>query len=157
MDVNAAGALSAYAYQSALSQTGNASQALSQALAASQAQVAQTSSLFTGVGPIDPMATLAGGAESQSQASLYFGASSATGNASGTVQGLLSSLLGGSNSALFSGSDSLPSSAALLTGGALESLVRYAYDQSQNPTASSQQLAASAQQTALTSGLNLLA
>ena len=42
MDVNAAGALSAYAYQTTLAQTGSASQALAKGMSAAQSQAATT-------------------------------------------------------------------------------------------------------------------
>ena len=55
--------------------------------------------------------------------------------------------------------DGLPVSAAALTPGATEAMVRYAYDQSQNTSSNStvQQAVASAQQSLQQTSLNLLA
>jgi hypothetical protein len=73
------------------------------------------------------------------------------------AQTLLGSLLGTNSSALLSASDNLPASAAALSIPNSEALARYAFDPSLNPTSTSHQFAASAQQSPLTSGLNLLA
>ena len=156
MDVNATGALSSYAYQSALSKTGSSSQALIQALAAGQSQAADVGSLLASVGSVDPIAALSGGSNSQALTSLAYNASASLGNGASAVQAMLATLTGGS-SALFSGSDGLPVSAAALSPGNTEALLRYTYDQSQDPKTSAKQAAASAQQALLTSGLDLLA
>ena len=154
--MNAAGAISAYTYQSALSQTGNADQALAQALSASQSLVAADSALFANqIGPVNPMAAFSGDASGQFSTALPF-PSSAPSNGDG-AQALLNSLLSSTSSALFSGTDNMPVSAALLSPTSTEALVRYAYDQSQNPNTSTNSLIAAAQQTLLTSALNLLA
>ena len=156
MDMNVAGALSAYAYQSTLTQTGSASQALGRGLAASQSQAAETTTLLASAGAVDPMATLAGGSGVQALASLAYSTSAASGNGVGAVQSLLASL-GGGTSAFTSTSDKLPASTTALSPGATEALARYAYDQSADPKTSAHQAAAAAKQALLTSGLDLLA
>jgi hypothetical protein len=156
MDMNVAGALSAYAYQSTLTQTGNASQALRQGLAASQSQAASTSTLLASAGSIDPMAALAGGSGVQALASLAYTSSAASGNGTQAVQAMLASL-GSSSTALFASSDKMPLSAAAIAPGATEALARYAYDQSADPKTSAQQAAAAAKQALLSTGLDLLA
>lgn len=131
MDVNGLGGLVAYTYQKALSQTGSPDQALSQALSASQAQIDDLSSLFSSTGSED----------SQTALQALLGSSSPT----------------ASLSSLFSSPDGLSVSASVLAPDATAALVRYTYDQSQNPTASLSQALASGQQALLSSGLNLLA
>jgi hypothetical protein len=149
MDVNALGAINSYVYQGALSQSGNADQALAQALAAGQSLTADKSSGGPAkVGPVDPLEA-ARGDKAQQPASAS--TSIPTWNAQGP-QALAGTLFGSSSSALLSASDSLPASAASLAPGNTEALVRYAYDQSRNPDA-----AASSAQSTLGTGLNLLA
>ena len=58
MDVNGIGALSSYAYQTALTKTGSASQALTQAMAAGQSQAADVGALLASAGSVDPIAAL---------------------------------------------------------------------------------------------------
>ena len=70
MDMNVSSALTAYAYQSTLTQTGSPSQALSQALAASQSQVASVTALWTGAGSADAFTALAGSSGTQALTSL---------------------------------------------------------------------------------------
>ncbi|HEY3401104.1 MAG TPA: hypothetical protein VGK03_10775 [Geothrix sp.] len=156
MDMNVAGALSAYTYQSTLAQTGSASQALTQALATSQSQVGQASALLAGAGSLDGATALAGGSGVQALASLAYSASAASGNGPEALQAMLATL-GGGTSALSSTSDSLPLSAAILSPSTTEALVRYAYDQSQNPKNAEQLAITAGQQALLTSGLNLTA
>ena len=152
--MNAAGAISAYTYQSALARTGNADQALTQALSASQSLVAASSALFaTQVGPVNPMAAFTGDATDQPSTALPFSSLASIGNGAR----VLNSLLGSTGSALYSSTDDLPVSSAVLSPASTEALVRYAYDQSQNPSTSTNALIASAQQSLLTAGLNLLA
>ena len=155
MDVNAVGALGAYAYQTTLAQGGSASQALTQALAAGQSQAAQTGALLASAGSLDSTSLLAGGSNSQALTSLAYSASAASGNGPEAIQAMLASL-GGGTSGLLPTADSLPVSAAALTPGATEALVRYAYDQSSNPQAAEQQAIAAGQQALLSTGLNLL-
>ncbi|NWJ41611.1 MAG: hypothetical protein HXX12_11640 [Geothrix sp.] len=156
MSVNAISALSSYAYQSALSQTGSSSQAMSQGLAMVQSQVAEASSLFSNSGATDPLAALSGSSSLPALSSLTYSASAASGNGSSAVQDLLSSLSGSQGSAP-SAVTALPWSVALLSPSSAQALVRYAYDQSQNPSHTAAQAAAAGQQTLLASGLNLLA
>jgi len=149
MDVNALGAFGSYAYQSILSQTGNANQAYSQALSAGSSQAAsRTFQAPPRVDPVDAMAALDGGTPDQ--------ASTASANAPAmpsAPQALLNAFLG-SNTSAFSASDSLPSSALALSPANSEALIRYAYDQSQNPNAVSQVSSSTQPPTA---SLNLLA
>jgi hypothetical protein len=153
MNVNAIGALGSYAYQSALSQTGDTSKAMSQGLAMVQSQVADARSLFSNGGSVDPLAALAGSAGQPALSSLIYGASPTSGNGS-SVQDLLASVSGqGSPSPTVS---ALPWSVAMLTPASAQALVRYAYDQSQNPSHTAAQAAAAGQQSLLASGLNLL-
>lgn len=157
MAVNAIGALSAYAYQNTLAQTGSASQALSQALAASKAQADQVSSLFGNASSTDSFLAQTG---NSGLAALTYSASAASGTGADAIQALLGSQTSNPSS-LFTNSDGQPSSAAMLSPSAAAALARYTYDQSQNHTASSAQTAAQAiasgQQSLLASGLNLLA
>jgi hypothetical protein len=162
MNVNAIGALSAYTYQNTLAQTGSASQALSQALAASQSQADDMSSLLSSVGSVDPLTALSGSSGMESLSALTYASSAASGNGSDALQAMLGTRSPTSSlSSLFSGTDGLSMSAALLSPSTTEALVRYTYDQSQNHTASAAQTAAQAiasgQQTLMTSTLNLLA
>jgi len=162
MNVNAVGALSAYTYQSALAQTGNSSQALGQALAASQAQATDMSALFSSGSGSDPMAALGAGSGRAALNTLTYATAAASGSGADALQALLgSSAPTSSLSSLFSSSDGLSLSAAVLSPSATEAMVRYTYDQSQNHSTSSAQTAAQAiasgQQTLLSSGLNLLA
>jgi hypothetical protein len=162
MAVNAIGALSAYTYQNTLTQTGSASQALSQALAASQAQADQVSALFGTSSSADSFLAQSG---TGGLAALTY--SAASGSASGSSSGIgtdaLQALLGATSqtSSLFTNSDGQPSSAAMLAPSAAAALARYTYDQSQNHTATTAQTAAQAiasgQQSLLSSGLNLFA
>lgn len=156
MDMNVAGALSAYTYQSTLAQTGSASQALTQALATSQSQVGQASALLAGAGSLDGAAALAGGSGAQALASLAYSASAASGNGPEALQAMLATL-GGGTSGQSSTTDSLPLSTAILSPSTTEALVRYAYDQSQNPKNAEQLAITAGQQALLTSGLNLTA
>ena len=151
--MNVTSALSAYAYQSTLTQTGSASQALTQALVAGQSQVAQTGVLL---GSVDPLTALSG-SDNQGLLSLAYGSAASSGNGPGAIQATLATLNGGTTSALLPSTDGLPVSAAALAPSTTAALVRYAYDQSQNPSAFAQQIATAAQQSVLTSGLNLLA
>jgi len=162
MNVNTIGALSAYAYQNTLAQTGSTSQALSQALAASKAQVDSVTSMLSSMGPVDPLAALSGNSGMEALSALTYSSSAASGNSADALQALLGSNASTSSlSSLFSGSDGLSMSAALLSPSTTEALVRYTYDQSQNYSASSAQTTAQAiasgQQTLMTSTLNLLA
>lgn len=150
--MNVTSALSAYAYQSTLTQTGSASQALTQALVAGQSQVAQTGALL---GSVDPLTALSG-SDNQGLLSLAYGSAASSGNGPGAIQAMLTTLSGGT-SALLPSTDGLPVSAAALAPSTTAALVRYAYDQSQNPSTFAQQAATVAQQSVLTSGLNLLA
>ena len=158
LDMNAAGAISAYTYQSALSRTGSADQALTHALATSQSLVAASSALFaTQIGPINPMPALSGDATGQASTALPFASLAPPGNGNDHRAQVLNALLGSTNSALFSSTGNLPVSAAVLSPASTEALVRYAYDQGQNPSTSTNALIASAQQSRLSAGLNLLA
>ncbi|GLH74309.1 hypothetical protein GETHLI_28110 [Geothrix limicola] len=155
MNVNAMGALSAYTYQSALTQTGSTNQALSQALAASQAQVNDLNSLFSSDGAIDPLASLSGASALQDMSTLTYSAAAASGNGSTALQALVNAQ--GSNlGSLFSSSDSLSVSEAVLSPSTAEALARYAYDQSQNQTASTAQTSAQTAAQAVASGQQAL-
>jgi hypothetical protein len=156
MDINAISALSAYTYQSALTQSGSAAQALTQSLSLAQSQSASVGGLLASAGSVDPLAALAGGSETQALASLAYSASEASGTGSESVQALLAAL-GTGSSALLTTSTALPTSAVGLSPSATEALARYAYDQSQNPTHTIAQTAAAGQQALLASTLNLLA
>jgi hypothetical protein len=156
MDVNVAGALTAYTYQSTLAQTGSASQALTQALAASRSELNATSTLLDNGPSVDAFASLAGSTGSQALTSLAYSTAAASGNGADAIKSLLSSLNGGV-SALLPTSEGMPASAALLSPSTASALVRYAYDQSQNPANTAAKAAASGQQALLSSGLNLLA
>jgi hypothetical protein len=156
MDMSVTGALSAYAYQSTLTQTGSTSQALTQALASSQSQVADARTLLASAGPVDPLAALAGSANGQALTALVDAASASSGDSPGSVQAMLASL-GGGTSALIPTSDGLPVSAVMLSPSTTEALVRYAYDQSQNPDSLANKTDLLGQQALLASGLNLLA
>jgi len=158
MSVNAIGALSAYTYQSTLAQTGSSNQALSQALAASQSQASDMSSLLSSLGATDPFATLSASSGLEAMSGLTYSAAAGKGASAVLAQlGTQSS----SAASIFSGSDGLSVSAAVMSPSATEALVRYTYDQSQNHTASSaataSQAIASGQQTLFASTLNLLA
>jgi hypothetical protein len=166
MNVNAIGALSSYTYQNILSQTGSASQALSEALVASQSQVDQASSLFGNTGQGDALTTLAASSGLSALSSLSYSAAAASSGSSDALQGLLGSSSSTSSlSSLFSTSGGQSVSAAMLSPDAAEALARYTYNQSQNnsnSTASTTaptitQLIASSQQALLSSTLNLLA
>ncbi|WLT31358.1 hypothetical protein [Geothrix sp. PMB-07] len=158
MNVNGLGALSAYTYQSTLSQTGSADLALSQALAASQSQVNDLSSLFASAGSEDPLAALIGTSGLSGMNALSYSTASSPGKGSEALQALLgSSAPTSSLSSLFSNSDGLSVSAAILAPETTAALMRYTYDQSQNHSASLSQALESGQQTLLASGLNLLA
>lgn len=156
MDINAISALSAYTYQSALTQSGSPAQALNQALPVAQSQAATVGGLLASAGSVDPLAALAGGADAQALGSLAYAASAASGNGPEALQALLASL-GGSSAALLSPSTGQPSSTASLSPSVAEALARYAYDQSQNPAHTVAQTAAAGQQVLLASTLNLLA
>lgn len=156
MSVSPISALSSYAYQSTLGQTGSSSQALSKGLSMVQAQVAEASTLFSNAGSTDPLAALAGSSSRAALASLTYSASTSTGNGSSAVQDLLSSL-SGNQGAGSSAVSPLPWSVAMLSPSSAQALVRYAYDQSQNPNHTAAQAAAAGQQSLLASGLNLLA
>ena len=172
MSVSPISALSSYAYQSTLGQTGSSSQAMSKGLSMVQAQVAEASTLFSNAGSTDPLAAfddivryqvefynlaaLAGSSSRAALASLTYSASTSTGNGSSAVQDLLSSL-SGNQEAGSSAVSPLPWSVAMLSPSSAQALVRYAYDQSQNPNRTAAQAAAAGQQSLLASGLNLLA
>ena len=156
MDMNVAGALSAYTYQSTLAQTGSSSQALGRGLAASQSQAANTNALLSSAGAVDPMAALADGSGIQAMASLAYTASASSGNGVAAAQTVLASLSSPST-ALFASSDKAPASAAALSPGATVALARYAYDQTADPKTSAHLAAAAAKQALLTTGLDLLA
>lgn len=156
MGVDVIGALSSYSYQSALSQTGSPNKALAQGLAAVQAQVAQAGSLFSSGGSMDPLTALAGSAGQPALASLTTTVGSAAGSGASPVQDLLSAF-GGSQDSASSAVSALPWSVAMLSPASAQALVRYAYDQSQNPSHTAAQAAAAGQQPLLASGLNLLA
>ncbi|MFZ1375311.1 MAG: hypothetical protein WAS25_01795 [Geothrix sp.] len=156
MSVNPISALSSYAYQSALGQTGSTSQAMSKGLAMVQSQVAEARTLLSNAGSTDPLAALAGSSSRSALASLTYAASASAGNGSSAVQDLLSSLSGGQGKAS-SAVSPLPWSVAMLSPSSAQALVRYAYDQSQNPNHTAAQTAAAGQQSQLASGLNLLA
>jgi hypothetical protein len=168
MNVNATGALSSYTYQSTQTQTGSANQALSQALAASQSQVNDLSSLFNSTGQTDPLATLSASSGLEALSSLAYASSAASGNGSGALQALLGSSSSTSSlSTLFTTTGGQSLSVAMLSPSAAQALVRYTYDQSQKqnqaafaatanaPTTA--QLIASGRQTLVSSGLNILA
>jgi hypothetical protein len=155
MDMNVSSALTAYAYQSTLTQTGSRSQALSQALAAGQSQVASATNLLDGAGSTDALAALAGNSGAPALTALSYATAAQSGTGADAVQALLASLNGGV-SALLPAADSMPTSAPLLSPSTTEALVRYAYDQSQNPANTTAQIAASGQQALLSSGLSLL-
>lgn len=155
MDVNVAGALTAYTYQSTLAQTGSASQALTQALAASQSELNATSTMLDNGSSVNAFASLAGGSGSQALTSLAYATAAGSGNGADAIKSLLSSLNGGV-SALLPSSEGMPASAALLSPSTTSALARYAYDQSKNATATVAQAAASGQQALLASGLNLM-
>ena len=154
MDVNAAGALSAYAYQTTLAQAGSASQALAKGMSAAQSQAADTSALLSSAGATDP--ALADAAGVGAMASLAYSAAATTGNGTAAVQSMLASM-SSSSSVLFASSDKSPLSAAALNPGAAEALARYAYDQSADPKTSAQLAAAAAKQALQSTGLDLLA
>lgn len=156
MDINAISALSAYTYQGALTQSGSAPQALTQALASGQSQAANVRDLLASAAATETLASLAGGSGAQALASLAYSASESAGTGPASVQALLATL-GTGSSALLTTSTSLPASTAGLAPSAIEALARYAYDQSQNPTHTIAQTAAAGQQALLASGLNLLA
>lgn len=156
MSVNAISALASYAYQSALGQTGSSSQAMAKGLAMVQSQVADVSTLFSNAGSTDPLAALAGSSSRAALASLTYSASASSGGASSAVQDLLSSISSTSGAAT-SAVSPLPWSVAMLSPSSAQALVRYAYDQSQNPSHTAAQAAAAGQQSQLASGLNLLA
>lgn len=156
MDIRATGALSSYAYQSSLAQTGSADRALIQALTMGQSQAADAGALVASAGLVDPLSALAGGSNSQALTTLAYGASEALGNGPQALRAMLASL-GGGGSAFAPSSDGLPVSAAAISPGATQALLRYAYDQSQDPEGAAKQAALSAQQSLLSSGLNLLA
>ena len=134
MDLNGLAALSSFSYQGALAQTGNTSQALTQAFTSSQTQVSEASSLLASSAPLEPLFGLGGSS------------------------GLDFALLGGSSpSALLPSSDSLPSSTAYLTPSTTAALVRYAYDSNQDPSTAVQNALASTQASMFQAGLDLLA
>jgi hypothetical protein len=166
MNVNATGALTSYTYQNILSQTGSTSQALSQALAASQSQIDQASSLFGSTDQADPLTTLAASSGLSALSSLTYSAVAASGNGSDALQAMLGTSSSTSSlSALFTTSSGQSTSVAKLSPSAAEALVRYTYEQGQNKSGSTApattptitQLIASGQQTLMASGLNLLA
>jgi hypothetical protein len=157
MDMSVTGVLSAYAYQNTLARTGSASQALSQGMAVGQSQAAQAATLLSSAGTVDPASALSGGSSSSALVSLAYGASASSGNGPEAVQAMLASLGGGTSALLAPSTDGLPVSAAALTpASATAALVRYAYDQSQDPKAAEQQAITAGQQALLSSGLNLL-
>jgi hypothetical protein len=156
MSLNGVGALSSYAFQNTFAQTGSASQALTQALTATQSQAADTSALLASVSSFDPLAALSGGSNAQALVSLAYSASAATGNGPEAVQAMLASL-GGGASVFTSPSSNLPGSEAALSPDTTQALARYAYDQSRDPASAAREAATAAQQSLLTSALNLLA
>ncbi len=146
------GSLSTYTYQSALQQTGSASQALGQALAVSKSQADMVGSLFKSTGTQNP---LAGAFSSPDLASLTYTTSAATGGGSELIQSLLA---GASTSlaGLFASNDQSLTS-AMASPSAAAALARFAYNQSQNPANLVQEAATSGQQSLLQSGLSFLA
>lgn len=159
MNVNAIGALSAYTYQNTLAQTGSSSQAMSQALAVSQSQADDMSSVLSSLGSMDSQTALSGSSGIEALSALTY---SATGKGPDALQALLGSSSPANNgSSLFSNSDAMPMSAAVMSPGTMAALVRYTYDQSQNHTSSAPQTTSqavtSAQQALMASSLNLLA
>lgn len=160
MNVNAIGALSAYTYQNTLAQTGSSNQALSQALAATQSQAGDMTSLLSSLGATDPFATLNASSSLEALSALTYSASAASGQGPSAVLAQLRTQSSSATS-LFSGTDGLSLSAAVMSPSATEALVRYTYDQSQNHTASAattaSQAIASGQQSLMASTLNLLA
>ena len=156
MDLQVAGALTSYVYQSALAQNGNVNQALAKAMAVSQAQASNASNLLATTASADPFASLLGGVANTELTALSFDTAVPPGTGPESVQALLASM--GSNPAtLFSGADSLPASAALLSPASVQALVRFAYGQSPDAATTTQQALFSAQQTMLGFGLNLWA
>ena len=123
MSVSPISALSSYAYQSTLGQTGSSSQAMSKGLSMVQAQVAEASTLFSNAGSTDPLAALAGSSSRAALASLTYSASTSTGNGSSAVQDLLSSL-SGNQEAGSSAVSPLPWSVAMLSPSSAQALVR---------------------------------
>jgi hypothetical protein len=93
MDISAMSALTGFSYQNTLKQTGSGSQALTQALAASQSQINQMSTLLSPkTATTDAFATLAGTSGQEAMAGLSYLTAAATGNGTSAVQSLLGSL-----------------------------------------------------------------
>lgn len=138
MDLTGIPALSSSTYRMALARTGSPSQALTQALAAGQSQAAGVGALVASTGPGDAASLLAGAAGSQGLATLAYAQAEASGTGAQAIQAMLGAL-GGGRAALFTGSDSLPVPAAALAPTSTAALVRYAYDQTQNPATALQQ------------------
>ena len=138
MDLTGIPALSSHTYRMALARTGSPSQALTQALAAGQSQAAGVGGLVASAGPGDEASLLAGAAASQGLAALAYAQAEASGTGPQALRAMLAAL-GGGSAALFTGSDGLPVSAAALAPTSTAALVRYAYDQTQDPAAALQQ------------------
>jgi len=156
MDISAMSALTGFSYQNTLKQTGSGSQALTQALAASQSQINQMSTLLSPkTATTDAFATLAGASGLEAMAGLSYTTAAATGNGTSAIQSLLGSQNPGI-SALLPSADSMPQSATLLTPSTTAALARYAYDQSQNPASYATQAVTAGQQSLMASGWNLL-
>lgn len=144
--------LSTYTYQATLQQTGSASQALTQALAASKSQADLVGALFQSSGSQE---TPASAFTSPGLASLAYTTSAGAGSGSDLLQSLLAGA-GSSLSGLFA-SEGQSLSSAMASPSAAAALARFAYSQGQNPATLAQQTAASGQQSLLQSGLSLLA
>lgn len=156
MDISAMSALTGYSYQSALKLTGNRSQALTQALAASQSQINQMGTLLSPkTATTDAFTTLAVSSGQEAMAGLSYLTAAATGNGTSAIQSLLGSLNPGVSSLLPS-AGSMPQSATLLAPSTTAALARYAYDQSQNPASYTTQAVTAGQQSLMASGWNLL-
>jgi hypothetical protein len=155
--IDAVSALTTPSYLNPLAPTGSGNQTMALALAqvASQAQIAQATTLFSSTSTTEAFASLAGASGLQALAAYNYNSAAASGNGVSAVQSLLSSLNGGL-SAQMPTADSLPLSTALLAPNAASALARYAYDQSQNQSAFATQAVSAGQQSLLTSGWNLL-
>ena len=158
MDFNAVGALSLYTFQNTLSQTGNASQALLQALSLGRAQGADISALVGSAGSVNPIDALAGAPAASSLADLAYGVSAAGGTGGTSVQTLLASLGGGSTSiaGLFANPDQLPVSTNTVTPNATQALAQFAYGQNQSPAEAASNGILAVQQAIQDATLNLL-
>jgi hypothetical protein len=139
MDINISSALMAFTTQSA------------SITPAARTQQANANAPSGSVGAADSSLSLGGSSSGQA---LTYGATSGMGP-KGVGDPL--SGVGGGAAPLLASSDGLPMSAMVLAPASTEAMVRYAYDQSQNPAKSAQQTSPSTQQGLLVPGLNLLA